>query len=204
MTKVLHGFDAFRLYLALKQHFTNEKYDFYRYEGKVNAKEETYQQRNDFYFFETLARKLSDKEAKEYFLASFILAEDPKKVWVGDIKRDGKDNWLVWQKQIQSRSYLFEQDISRLVSHMENSELSFNNLFQTSGGHPPLLKLHFKGQISFDTLLIMDVIFHFTSQWDKYLKDPLWERTSFKIKKCKPFMSISTDKYKKILKRKFI
>lgn len=202
--KVLHGFDVFRMYLALKQHFSNETYDFYRYEGKVNAKEETYQQRNDFYFFETLARKLSYKEAQEYFIASFILAEDPKKVWIGDIKRDGKDSWLVWQKQIQSRTYLFEQDLSRLVAYMERAELTFNDLFQTSGGHPPLLKLHLKGQISFDTLLIMDIILRYTNQWDKRLRDPLWERISFKIKKCKPFMSITKDKYKQLLKRKFL
>jgi hypothetical protein len=53
----MHGFDVYRTYLAMKLHFSNDKFDFFQYEGKVNAKEETYQQRNDFYFFETLARK---------------------------------------------------------------------------------------------------------------------------------------------------
>ena len=202
--KIVHGFDVYRTYLAMKMHFTKENFDFFQYDGKVNAKEETYQQRSDFYFFETVARKYEDQEIKEYLLASFVLADDPTKVWIGDIKRVGKDNWLVWQRQIQSRSYNFEQDLGRLVEHMEASELSFNQLFETSGGHPPLLKLHLKGVISLDTLIIMDMVLKFIPQWDKNLKDPLWQMISFKIKKYKPFMSIKTNKYKEMLQQRFL
>ena len=202
--KIVHGFDVYRTYLAMKMHFTKENFDFFQYDGKVNAKEETYQQRSDFYFFETVARKYEDQEIKEYLLASFVLADDPTKVWIGDIKRAGKDNWLVWQRQIQSRSYNFEQDLGRLVEHMEASELSFNQLFETSGGHPPLLKLHLKGVISLDTLIIMDMVLKFIPQWDKNLKDPLWQMISFKIKKYKPFMSIKTNKYKEMLQQRFL
>ena len=202
--KIVHGFDVFRTYLAMKMHFTKENFDFFQYDGKVNAKEETYQQRSDFYFFETVARKYEDQEIKEYLLASFVLADDPTKVWIGDIKRAGKDNWLVWQRQIQSRSYNFEQDLARLVEHMEASELSFNQLFETSGGHPPLLKLHLKGVISLDTMIIMDMVLKFIPQWNKSLKDPLWQMISFKIKKYKPFMSIPTNKYKEKLQQRFL
>ena len=202
--KVIHGFDVYRTYLAMKLHFTNDKFDFFQYDGKVNAKEETYQQRSDFYFFETVAKKYTDQEVKEYLLASFVLAPDSSKVWIGDIKRTGKDNWMVWQKQLQSRSYNFEQDIGRLAQYMETSELSFNQLFEASGGHPPLLKLHLKGVISLDTLMIMDMVLKFIPRWDKQLKDPLWQSISFKIKKYKPFMSIPTNKYKEMLQKRFL
>ena len=198
-----HGFDVYQTYLAMKLHFTKDNFDFFQYGGRASAKEETYQQRSDFYFFETLARKLTNQETQEYLLASFVLSEDPKKVWIGDIKRDGRDNWLVWQKQIQSRQYLFEQDLGRLVAHLERTELTFNSLFETSGGHPPLLKLHLKGQVSLDTLLIMDMILGFTKSWNKKLRDPLWGLISFKIKKYKPFLSIPSNKYKRVLQEKF-
>ena len=202
--KIVHGFDVYRTYLAMKMHFTKEQFDFFQYDGKVRAKEETYQQRQDFYFFETVARKYTDQEVKEYLLASFVLASDSTKVWIGDIKRVGKDNWLVWQRQIQSRSYNFEQDLGRLVDHLEASELSFNQLFETSGGHPPLLKLHLKNKISLDSLIIMDMVLKFVPLWDKKMSDPLWQSISFKIKKYKPFMSIPTNKYKEILKEKIL
>lgn len=201
---IVHGFDAYKNYLAFKQHFTNPTFDYFKYEGRVNAKESTYQARNDFYFFEALARKLKEEEIKEYMLASFITSEDPTKVWIGDIKRDGKNRWLVWQKQQQSITYTFEQDLGTMVDDMETKGYSFNDLFGKLDSHPPLLKLLIKRNVSLETIIILDMILGFSKSWDAALIDPLWESISFKIKKYKPFLSINTLKYRKLLKQKFI
>ena len=199
----MQGLDCYRTYLAMKQHFTNPKFDFFQYDGKVRASEEKYQERSDFYFFETMARKLTDQEVKEYLLASFIASNDPTKVWIGDIKRSGKDWWLAWQKQRQSEYYIVNQDLDRLVQHMEEKGHTFNNLFEDMG-HPPLLRYFIKQQISLDTLVILDMVLGFMKQWDKKYHDPLWETLSFKIKKYKPFLSISKPKYVKLIKEKFL
>jgi len=201
---IVHGVDVYRTYLAFKQHFSNPNFDFFQYDGKVKAKEETYQQRSDFWFFETLARKLTDQEVKEYMLASFVSAEDPSKVWIGHIKRSGKDCWLDWQKQQSSLGYIVEQDLNAMVQHMEAKGYSFNSLFETLGGHPPLLKLFVSKRISLETLVILDMVLGFGKQWDKQLIDPLWEMVSFKIKKYKPFLSINTSKYKFLIKKVFV
>ena len=200
----MHGFDVYRTYLAMKLHFTNNNFDFFQYDGKVRAKETTYQQRPDFYFFETLARKLSDQEVKEYLLASFVTADSPGKVWIGDIKRSGKDCWLAWTKQNESMSYIVKQDLSDVANHLETQGDSFNNLFETLGQHPTLLKLHVKGVVSLETLIILDMILGYTKEWDKKLKDPLWEMLSFKIRKYKPFLSINTQRYRQVLKDTFL
>ena len=200
---IVHGIDVYKTYLAFKQHFSNPAFDFYKYEGKVRAKEETYQARNDFYFFETLARKYSDQEIKEYMLASFVEAEDPTKVWIGNIKTGGKDCWLVWAKRQQSLLYVVEQDLDVLVEQLEEVS-SFNNLFETMGGHPPLLKLYIKRRISLEAIIILDMVLGYVRIWDERLKDPLWEMLSFKIKKYKHFLSIPTPKYKKLMKDKFM
>ena len=198
-----HGFDVYRMYLGMKQHFTNDKYDFFLYEGKVNAKEETYAQRNDFYFFETLARKLTRQEAMEYLLASFITADNSSKVWIGDIKRNGKQVWLDWVKRNQSITYNFEQDLDSIQDFLLMNNLKFNDLFDSSEGHPTLLKLFIKKQIKLETFIIFDMVLKFIGRWDKDLRDPLWESLSFKVKKYKPFMSIPVSKYKKLMKEKF-
>ena len=200
----MHGFDVYRTYLAMKQHFTNSNFDFFQYDGKVRAKETTYQQRSDFYFFETLARKLSDQEVKEYLLASFVAASDPTKVWIGDIKRSGKDRWLAWTKQNESLSYIVKQDLGNVAHHLAVQGNTFNNLFETLGHHPSLLKLHVKGDVSLETLLVLDIVLGFTKDWDKKLRDPLWEMISFKIKKYKPFLSINSQRYKQVLKDTFL
>lgn len=201
---IVHGCDVYRTYLAFKQHFSNPNFDFFQYDGKVKAKEETYQSRTDFWFFETLARKLTDQEVKEYMLASFVSSENPSKVWIGDIKRNGKDHWLVWQKQQSSLSYTFKQDCQRLVDYMEKNQSTFNDLFKTMDGHPPSLKLYIKRQICLETLIILDMVLGFMVHWDQQLRDPLWEQTSFKIKKYRPFLSINTMSYRKIIKELFI
>ena len=188
----------------MKLHFTNKNYDYFECNGKGRAKESTYQQRNDFYFFETLARKYSDQEIKEFLLASFVEAEDPTKVWIGDIKTSGRDRWLVWAKRQQSLSYIVKQDLDTVAQHLEATSTSFNNLFETLGGHPPLLKLYIKRRISLETLIIIDMVIQYTRNWDKKMSDPLWEQLSFKIKNYRPFLSISTMKFRKLMKECFM
>ena len=200
----MQGLDVYRTYLGMKQHFTNPDFDFFKYDGKVKASEKKYQERSDFYFFETLSRKLSDQEIKEYLLSSFVASDDPSKVWIGDIKRSGKDCWLAWQKQRQSEQYLVSQDLDRLVVLLEEEGHSFNDLFETMGGHPPLLRLFIKRSISLETLIILDMVLGFMKQWDKAFKDPLWEMVSFKVRKYKPFLSINKNKYIKLIKDKFL
>ena len=199
----MHGFDVYRTYLAMKLHFSSAKFDFFQYDGKVNAKEETYHGRNDFYFFETVARKYNPVEIKEYMLASFVEAENPTKVWIGDIKSTGKDRWLVWAKRQQSLAYLVEQDLDTVVEHLASKGDPFNSLFETVGGHPTLLKLYIRRAISLETLVVLDMVLGFMIQWDNELRDPLWEQLSFKVKKYKPFLSIPTNKYRKLMRSKF-
>ncbi len=204
---MIHGFDVYRMYLALKLHFTNPKYDYFQYEGKTSAKEKTYQQRNDFWFFETLAKKHTKEEIQNYLLASFVYSEDPKALWIGDIKRNGSDRYVVRQKQMERLSYSFMSDCNTVDDYLEREGDEFNSLFETKhssyNGPPPLLKLYVKKQITLETLLIFDIILGFTKQWDRHLVDPLWESISMKIKKYKPFLSINKNKYQQILREKF-
>ena len=158
---IVHGHQVFKTYLAFKLHFSKENYDFFEANGQGRSKEKSYQQRNDFYFFETLARKLKDEETKEYMLASFVSSENPEKVWIGDVKRNGYNRWLVWQKLQGSLTYVFSSDCDELVKHMEIHQYNFNQLFETTKGHPPSLKLLFKQKICLETLLIMDMILGF-------------------------------------------
>ena len=200
---MIHGFDVFRMYLAMKLHFTKDNYDYFQYDGKARANEENYHQRKDRWFHETLAKKHTKEEIQELLLASFILSEDSSKVWIGDLRQSGQDRWMVFKKSQQSLTYTFEQDLESVVRSMGTKGYTFNNLFETMGGHPPLLKLFLKRQLNLNTLVVMDIVLGFTKRWDKELKDPLWEQLSLKIRKYKPFLSINRDKYQKILKEKF-
>ena len=82
------GFDVFKTYLAIKLHFTTDKYDFHSYSGKVNCKLDTFTKRNDRYFFHKLSKQYDKYEIIDFFVANFL---DNDKQWVGNLlEKDGK------------------------------------------------------------------------------------------------------------------
>ncbi len=193
----------------MKLHFTNKNFDYFQAGGRSNAKETTYQGRNDFWFFETLAKKYTAEEIQELLLASFVLSEETTKVWIGDIKSFGFDRYLVWKAQVEAHSYNFEQDLDTMVCCVEQGEHTFASLFGTSLSEsetrpPGALRLLYKGKTQLLSFIILEQSIGFMSHWDQYLKDPLWERTSFKIKKVKPFLSIPVEKFRKMIYNKLI
>jgi len=56
------------------------------------------------------------------------------------------------------------------------------------------------GNLYLETLVIYDRIFRYVDEFDKKLKDPVWETVSLKIKKYNPFLNIDVFSYKKILR----
>ena len=202
--EIFHGIDVYKTYLAMKHHFTKDSFDFFKYDGKVRVKESTYQARNDFYFFEQLAAKLTAQEVREYMLASFIYSDNPSKVWIGDIRRNGKDVWSHWQKRYQALEYNVKNDLGTIRNYMEKYEVSFNDMFDCSAGHPPLLKLYIRKAIGIETFIILDMVLKFVLRWDRHLNDPVWTPLSMKVKKTKPFMSINVKNYRSLMKEVFM
>ena len=79
-------------------------------------------------------------------------------------------------------------------------ENKFEEVFDSSKGHPPVLKKFLSGNISLETLVIYDKIFLFGNNFDKKLKDPVWETVSRKLKKYSSFLNIDVPRYKNILR----
>ena len=44
------GFDCYRTYLAFKNHFTKDNFDYFKYGGKTNATTSSFNKRKDKYF----------------------------------------------------------------------------------------------------------------------------------------------------------
>lgn len=188
-------FDAYKQYLALKNHFSKDKYDYHKYAGKSRASVESFNKRKDKYWFEKLSRQKSDEELKNFYIANFVEADDPNSLWIGNVIRAGDIYYKEWTKRQQSLQYLFTQETQTLFS-----EYTLDQAFDCSKGHPPVLKKFLSGKISPETLVIYDRIFLIRNNFDKKLLDPIWESVSLKIKKYTPFLNIDVFKYKKILK----
>ena len=188
-------YDVYTTYLAMKKHFTDAKFDFFRYNGKTRASVTAFNKRKDKYFFERMSRKLSDDEVKMYFIANFVATENPSAVWVGEIMQSGERHYKDLSKKYQSITYTFGQECSTLFE-----EYTLPQLFDISRGHPPIIKRYLGGDISIETLTILDMIFGFCAKIDTKLTDPVWETVSFKVKKYRPFIKIDITKCKTILR----
>ena len=191
------GFDCYRTYLAFKNHFTKDSFDYFRYGGKTKASVTAFNKRKDRYFFEKMSRQKKDGEIVDYFTAIFSQCDDPQKMWIGEIIESGDKNYADWQKKVQSLGYIFKQEMQSLCEDKE-----FNSLFECkSGTHPPVVKEHLKKNISIESLIILDAVIKFKKNLDKILDDFVWETVSLKIDKYKPFLlnSVRIQNYKKIL-----
>tara|TARA_B100000131_G_scaffold1667_1_gene1772 strand:+ start:474 stop:1067 length:594 start_codon:yes stop_codon:yes gene_type:complete len=187
--------DAYRCYLAMKNHFTKDKYDYIKYRGKVRATNEAFYKRKDRFWFEKFARQKSDKEVEEFFVANFTSCADPESLWIGEMIKDGEGRYQNWQKKVQSLSYIFREESEKLFA-----DNKVDDVFNCSKGHPIVLKKFLGGNLSLESLVIYDIIFGYSKNFDKKLKDPVWETVSRRVRKYSPFLNIDVSRYKNILK----
>ena len=188
-------FDSYKTYLSLKNHFTKDSYDYFKYCGKSRATIQSFYKRKDRMWFEKVARQKTDQEVIDFFVANFVSCNDPETLWIGEMIREGDSRYQDWQRKIQSLSYVFKEESQSLFE-----ENKFEDVFKCSKGHPVLLKKFLSGKISLETLVIYDRIFLFGNKFDKKLRDPVWETVSRRIKKYSPFLHIDVLRYRKILK----
>jgi len=192
---IVTSFETYQHYLSLKNHFTNPKYDFFKYGAKTRATVTSFNKRKDKYWFEKTSRKYSDKEIVDFLVSNFSNADNPQNLWIGEIINSGERVYAEWMKKNQSLTYLFKEQSNELF--LENN---LETLFDCSKGHPKILKEFLSGRFSLENFVIYNKIFHFSKNFDKKLSDPVWETVSLKVKKYDPFININVFKYKTILR----
>jgi len=192
---IVTPFETYQHYLSLKNHFTNPKYDFFKYGAKTRASMTSFNKRKDKYWFEKTSRKYSNKEIVNFLVSNFVSTDNPQNLWIGEIINSGERKYADWMKRQQSLTYLFKEQSNELLS-----ENDLESLFDCSKGHPKILKKFLGGNISLETLTIYEIIFHFSKNFDKKLNDPVWESVNLKIKKYTPFLNINVFNHKKIIK----
>ena len=188
-------YETYQTYLSMKSHFTNPKYDFFKYGGKSRATVSSFNKRKDKYWFEKTSRKYSDQEILDFLLSNFITANNPQNLWIGEIINSGERNYSEWMRRQQSLTYLFKEQLEELLS-----EKKLDEVFDCSKGHPLILKKYLGGDLSLETLIILEKVLSFVKNFDKTIKDPIWETVSLKVKKYIPFININMVYYKKILR----
>ena len=194
----MDGFDTYRTYLAIKQHFRSKSYDFFKYNGKVKASPTSYETRKDKYFFEKASKKFKHEDFIDYVVANITRNSDS---WIGNLLGENNQiNYKKWQKVTESLAYTFREDIDIIFGYEED----FNNVFiMKDGQHPILLRLYLRKKISLETMVILDFLVNYSDSWYKY-NDIIVDDFVDMMRKYKPFLlnrvDVNKKKYIKIIK----
>ena len=197
------GFDVYKQYLAIKNHFTTKSYDYSKYGGKVNVKLESFTKRNDRHFFHKLSTRYSEVDISDYFVCNFLV---DNKRWIGDlIRNDGSEEYAKWKKYKDAYRYHFRNDCVLVRDDFLSNNLSFDDgLSVGNGQHPRLLRLYLRKKIHFQSLYIIDRIVNFSRKWDKEIDEKVvWPEISRKLKKVKPFVAYNLVEMRNIMKEVF-
>ena len=167
------SYDAYRLYLAVKLHFTTPNYDFFRHNAKVNSSLNSFLKRNDRFFFHKLTTKYKQEELLDYFDCNFF---HNSKAWVGTLVRaDGDTVYNKFKKYKESFSYNFRNDCVLIRNIIDGDNIRFDDVFSVvSGQHPRMLRLLLSGKISVQSFIIFDKILSFVNRWDKEILKQLY------------------------------
>ena len=181
-------YEAYTTYLALKLHF-NGDYDFFKYNGKVSASPESFKKRKEKYQFVKLAKKLSDEQIIDYYVANIIRDNS----WIGEFNQK---NWLEHKKINEALEYNYVNDLEKLLTTVDN----FDILFQCDdGNHPKLLKTFLGKKINLETMVILNKILQYVNVFDnKISENYIWPNVSLLIKKYEPFVKVNTRQYRLI------
>jgi uncharacterized pyridoxamine 5'-phosphate oxidase family protein len=199
---VYQGIAAYRIYLAVRSHF-NSSYDYFKYDGKLKVKDETFLKRNDRLSFAILERKYKKNDLIEMMFVNFLY---DKKTWAKTLgSKEAENKWMEWRKQIEAASHTFKGQCNIINDHLHKNDIHFNKLLKVEDGHPVLINLFITNEVTIFTLMCFDKVFGIFDIWKRDLgNDIIYEQYIAPIVKCRPLINrIDKTKLKTIMREIF-
>ena len=180
----MSAFEAYKDYVALKNHFSKPNYDYIKYNGKTGLKQSSFQLRKDKIFFEKLAKR---SDYHDFLIAN--LSYNPK-LWIKDLAYSETADKIFqdWKKRQQSLTYNFKNDLIKIKDEPKDHH------------HPAAIRLFLANEINLESLCLFVTLTGAMKRWDERLiYDPVWEDLRLRIIKYTPFLKYETEKLRKIV-----
>jgi hypothetical protein len=193
-------FSVYKMYLALKLHFTTENYDVIAQRGRVRASRAAFAKRKDLYSIKKVSKTYSDEEVANFLVANFISGDR----WGGMFDIEAGERYAEWKKRIESLGYMFTNDLDRFIEELERENLTFEDAFKiTKSQHPYIIKAFLRKTISLETLVILEKLDPFLDNFDLNISDKIiWPDISRLMRKYKPFLRFDREKFDAIFRRR--
>ena len=172
--------DVYLMYCALKAHFGNKNYDYFKYEGKTRVSRDSFYKRKDRIFFTKLSKKYTKYEdIRDYLVSNFIIERE------GYVAKFTDKNYEYWT----IRQYDF---FTTFIMEMKPLVKNFEPLFEVKDNtHPKLLQEYLGRRVSLETLIVLEKLLGFVKKWDKKMgEDFIWSDVRKLIKNYQGFLTI--------------
>lgn len=187
---------SYEEYTALSLHFKSDKYDFFKYKGKVKYSKKLNKQKE--YFFRRLTKKHTREELLSFFAMKFF--ENPK-YWIfsenADIVLKELQNHT---KKYSSIQHTLKMEMSEYLNKegiidADNPKKEFEMHFSSrSSSLPIVLQRYLSGDVSVELLLLLNQCFNLFEKWGRSLQnDFLWKQYKNKFEKIQPFWNFFVD-----------
>lgn len=195
----MNSFEVYKSYVSLKNHFGTERYEFFDLNGRTKVTDNSYQKRQDKYYFEKISRNFVDREIVDFFVSNFVYNPDS---WVGDII-DSEEIYFDWIKRTQGFTYHLKEDLINMNNFMISRGMKFQDMFSViDNEHPIIFQLLIRELITLETFILLDVCLKIREKFDEKIEEPyIWPKWSLKIRKYRPFVErrVKIEEGKKIL-----
>ena len=187
------GYDAYCLYLAINNHFHSDSYDYFKYNGKVSAKLESFMKRKDKYHFAKLARKYNG-ELKDFLVANL----SKKKYYVRELlEQECEKNYITYKKTKQKMTYAITEEMRYLFDKYKQLDTC---LGIKDGQHSNILREYLGGRITAETLVAADKIFGIFRDYDTMVSENfIWPKTRKRLDNLAPFLELENKKLQTVL-----
>ena len=175
-------FDVYKIYLALKLHFTTESYDITKHKYAAKGKKETFLKRKDLTVLRKLARDFRRQEIIDILVANFVSGDR----WGGMFDVEAMETYKKWKANKERLSYTFEQYLNSIQLRMEKDNIEDATV---DDQHPLILKMLLGKQIALETVVILNKAVNFI---DDYNDDLILKDTCLLVRKYSPFVVKNT------------
>ena len=195
-------FSVYKMYIALKLHFTTDGYDITKRNGKVKASRQAFAKRSDLYSIKKISKTYTDEEVANFLISNFVSGNR----WGGIFDSEAGKTYLEWKGKVEALPYVFTNELDNLVNSLELEGLIFEDAFKISKSeHPYILRAYLRKTISIETLVILEKIYPFVDKFNESLSgDIVWPDVARLITKYKPLLKIEKEKYNGIFRARFV
>jgi hypothetical protein len=187
---------AYKIYTALRLHFTTDNFDI-RNGIKPKTPKSGVKENFGKKLEQMLKQYQHDSESFIGFLvANFLNGSE----WGAIFEPTGHDVYMDWKRVQESLTYNFRQDMEHLSTLVPDIE----DLWMCRDNHPVILKAYCGKKCRLETLVILNKLYRFTNEVDeKLILDPVWNSVSRTIYKYSPFIKINKEKFSMIAQKAF-